>query len=845
MPCLCHAELAADLRTAGSSTPFPEPGVEPKHPPSRRFRIVRADVALRVDPEAGTFEGQTTFLVEAQRAFAGEFSFDLEGPELTAVLGADGKPLPHRIDDAGVVVSGAADLTHIILRYRGTRPGAGLYFVGPNADHPDRQVMAWTQCQDEDARFFMPCHGEPGVRHPWSIALRGPAGFTLLSNGRLVGQGEDGDGAWARYEQAEPMPTYLFTAVFARLSVLEGQSHGLSVRYLVPPGFETHARRGMGRTPEMISLLASKTGVPYPWPRYDQVVVWDFAFGGMENTACTTMTELLLLDDRAGEHWPAEGLVVHELGHQWFGDLVTCEDWSQAWLNESFATFCEVVWWESTRSEDDATWYAWQQLTDYLEEDRTRYRRAIVASAWREPVDVFDHHLYEKGALVLRTLRAEIGEEAFWEGVGLYLRTGAHGRVHTRDLQRAMEQVTGLSLGRFFAQWITGAGHPTLEVRLGEEPGLALISVRQKQDGADTASVFVGQVTVEIVPKEGEVIRLVLPLRERERTFAVPVAGAIKTVRFDPGFQLLADVSIDGPPPWIEALSLDVCPVVAVRALRALAERGTTAAWTAIEAALGAHPHWGPRAEAASLLGRRGVDRSLVALTQAMDFELEPRARAAIATAVGSFARPDATDALLKAAAGPTRTWHEQGAILAALGRTRDPRAIPVLTEALAVRSWSDVVRQRALAGLAATEDAAVLPLLVEAAAPDRTERLCAGAAAALGALGAAVATTRPAVRRALADLAQRGPFRGRVAAVQALGRLRDPEAAPVLEALHRSDPDGRVRRQAWEALCAARNGRSTDDAVGALRARVEGLVTENDRLRMRVDRMERARRGA
>ncbi len=846
MACSCHAVHGIDVRTGGASAPFAEPGAIPRHPPSRRCRILRADVSLWIDPESGRYEGQTRFEIESRAAWDGRLRLDLDGPTVSLIQGEDELALVWTTVDGGIEVHlpiAAGDRTTVTLRYQGSKPPAGLYFVGPSGDHPERERMAWTQCQDEDARFFMPCHGEPGVRHPWTISLRAPAGYTLLSNGRRVAEGTDGQGAWARFEQAEPMPAYLFTVVVARLDVIEADAGGVPVRYLVPSGFAEHGRRSMGRTPEMIAELAERTRTPFPWPRYDQVVVWDFAFGGMENTACTTMTELLLVDDRSGEHWPPEGLVVHELAHQWFGDLVTCEDWSQAWLNESFATFCEVVWWERSRDEAEATWYAWHQLQDYLEEDRTRYRRPIVSREWREPVDVFDHHLYEKGALVLRTLRAELGASSFWRGVEQYLLAGSHWSVHTRDLQHAMEEVTGLSLGGFFEQWVERAGHPVLDVRLGEEPGLLLVGVRQRQDGADTPAVYTLQLRVEVVLRDDTTLRFDLPLRERERTFAVPVSTPVKTVRVDPGFEVLADLVVDGPPPWIEALALDPAPVVALRALRALTDRGTPSAVAIVHRAVSEHPFWGVRAEAAGLVARLGGSTSLAVLQRALDFELEPRARAAIATALGAFARSEAADALIKAARGPTSTWHEQGAILAALGRTRDPRARAEIEPFLAVRSWSEVVIARALAGLAATEDPGVIDLIEPFAAPDRAERIAAGAASALGALGAAVPSLRTRARRVLVELALHGPFRGRVAAVGALARLRDPAAAGALEHLHRSDPDGRVRRQAHEALVAVRAGGAPGEEVGALRSRLDLLAMEQERLRGRLDRVERVAR--
>ena len=166
--------------------------------------------------------------------------------------------------------------------------------------------------------------------------------------------------------------------------ILEAEWRGRSVRYFVPHWEEEAVVRAMGKTPLMLEHFSERTGVAYPWPRYDQVVVHDFVFGGMENTACTTMTDLLLVPENAIDHWDPDGLVAHELAHQWFGDFVTCQDWSQGWLNESWATFMETQWWEQDRPKADATWYRYAQARGYLGEDSGRYRRSIVSYRFKE-----------------------------------------------------------------------------------------------------------------------------------------------------------------------------------------------------------------------------------------------------------------------------------------------------------------------------------------------------------------------------------------------------------------------------------------------------------------------------
>lgn len=841
MPCLGHRDPSGgvDARLGGSPTPFAEPDAMRRYAPDRPFRVLHADVRLAIDPFTRTWEGSSRFAVAPLSGFSGVFRFDLEGPTVTDVTSDDGTPLAWRRDDGGLLVQAGAKVGAIRIAFRGDAARAGLYFVGPSSDYPDREPMAWTQCQDEDAHLFMPCVDHPRIRHPWTIHLEGPAGMTLLSNGRRVGTSTADGRNHAHFEQAEPMPAYLFTAVVARLECVDAGDGPVAVSYWTPPGTAAACTRGLGRTPAMIRWLSGLLEFPYPWPRYDQVVVWDFTFGGMENVACSTLTDLVLTDDRTGEHWPADGLVVHELAHQWFGDLVTCADWSQAWLNEGWATFVEQLWWEHDRGEAEAAYYAWQHLQDYLDEDASKYRRALTDNRFKEPVDVFDRHLYEKGALVLRTLRTRLGEGAFFDGVRAYLRAHAHRSVHSHDFRASLEESSGVSLGEFFDAWVHGAGHPVLDVEIGESPGLLTVGVQQRQSGPGTAEVFRFPLHVEVVYADGSSSVFDLPIAERSRTWALPAVGEVAAVRVDPGLRVLADVQLTAPQPMLERLAADGCPVVASRAVRAIGKKGGPRAVAALGDAL-AHPFWGVRAEAAALLARSVSSEATDRLAKAVRTETEPRARVAIATALGALGGTLAADALLIALGGPTRTWSELAHLLLALGKTRDKRAVAVLQGHLSTVSWGEVVQQKALLGLGCTEDVAVLDALLDAARPGRTERIHVGAAQGLAVLADAQPAVRRRAREALETLVREGGMRGRYAAVVALGKIRDTASIELLEAVHRGDPDGRTRRAAYEALAGCRQGRGEPEAIGALRARLEGVARENEGLRVRLERLER-----
>ena len=842
----CRHELVTSsvLRLAmgadGAADAFGEPDVEAHYAPSRAVRIEHLDLKLSLEPVASTFSGEATLRLRRLPIFRGVAALDLDEVQVDAVLSSAGAPLRWTHTDGELRVLDLPDDGVVVVRWHGADPLRGLYFTGPTAAEPERQHMAWTQCQDEDGHFVFPCHDHPGVKHTWSVRLDAPEGYTLLSNGAAVEEGVADGRAWARFEQAEPMPAYLFTAVAARLSVIHAKGASVPVRYLVPVGQEEATARGMGKTPLMIDAFAKRTGVAFPWPRYDQVVVHDFVFGGMENIGCTTMTDLLLVDERAALEWDPDGLVAHELAHQWFGDLVTCQDWSQAWLNESWATFMETVWWDEDRDADEATWYRWELATAYFSEDGGRYRRPIVSYNFREPIDVFDRHLYQKGACVLSTLRFELGEDAFWAGVKTYLQDHRFKTVHTRHFQRALEETTGANLDRFFDSWVFGAGHPALDVALAEEAGLLQVTVKQTQEGTQTAPVFHLTLRLDVVYEDGTNQVIDLPVRARERVFALPITGPVRTVRVDPGFRVLAAIKLSGPTAWLAAATLDVCPVLAVRAAKALLDAGTPAGLAAVERALGEHPFYGVRATIARALGGRGGADARDMLLDRLDDEGDPRALRGAVDGLGAFREAEVADALIDGLDGEIATLQLHGSLLFALGRTRDPRAAQAIRAHLDTRSWADVVASRALAGLAATEDASVLDTLLAYTEVGHTPRVRAAAAAALGTFGDQAEPVRKRAGERLAQLVHGTSFRTRIAAVDALGSLGYAPTASTLEQVHRADPDGRIRRSAFESLRRLRKGRTSQDGLTSLRTRLDSLAEENHKLRARLDKLER-----
>ncbi|HHO53308.1 MAG TPA: hypothetical protein ENK18_21160 [Deltaproteobacteria bacterium] len=834
MACFVHHD-----NTASGLSSFREPGVRPHYTPDRVVRIRHATIQLALDPEGARFEGEARLSLSALPTFRGRFALDLDDVEVDSVVDGQGGALSWAHEAGQIVIRAPSVPAEVVVRWHGQDPERGLYFTGPTPHEPGRAPMAWTQCQDEDGHFVFPCHDHPSVKHPWTLELIAPEGYTLLSNGERIDGGAEGGRAWARYEQRQPMPAYLVTFVAARLSVVEAEGAVIPVRYLVPEGSEDRVQRAFGKTPEMIACFEEQLEIPYPWPRYDQVVVHDFVFGGMENVSCTTMTDVLLVDDRAELEGRLDGLVAHELAHQWFGDLVTCQDWSQGWLNESWATYMEAVWWEHSRGPEEAIWYRFTTARGYLEEHDGRYRRPIVSYDFREPIDLFDRHLYNKGSCVLWTLRHTLGDEAFWGGVRRYLERHAHDTVHTRHFQRAMEEVSGTNLDGFFHQWVHRPGHPSLVVRLGTESERISVTIEQQGGAGPPGAEALFELPLLLqIEDEGRVEQVVLQIREASRTYVLP-ASASAHVRIDPGYRVLAQIRLEGPDTWLQRLTLDPCPVLAVRAARALLASDSRRGRAAVELALSQHPFHGVRGTLAGLLAEIGTEPVRRRLIERLGAEEDPRVRRALATALGRWRTADAADALIALLDEELPTWHLQGAALVALGKTRDPRAVAVIEAHLDTDAWADWIRQRALEGLAATEDPRVLPRLLAYTGVDRSDRARAAAVTALAALAdVGEAPLRKVVVDRLLELLPGPGFRTQLAIIAALGQVQDRRALPALGRVHRSAPDGRARRAAFEAMARIQRGRTTEAGLLALRKQLEELVEDNARLRRRLDRL-------
>lgn len=743
----------------------------------------------------------------------------------------------------------------LTIDYHLDRPQRGLYFVDTTPP------QAWTQGEDEDSRYWFPCFDYPGQLATSELRVRVPHGLQAISNGELRACYREGDWQVFHWYQPQVHPTYLMTLAVGDFAVLEDQWQGKPVTYYVAKGRSEDARRSLGKTPQMIDFFSRVYGYPYPYPKYAQVCVADFIFGGMENTSTTLLTDRCLLDERAAqEDFRTESLVAHELAHQWFGDLVVIKHWSHAWLKEGMASYAEVLWFEQEYGKDFAAYYRFTQLRNYLSEDSERYRRPIVTHIYRDAIELYDRHLYEKGACVYHMIRHELGEDLFWKAIQTFVKTYAHQSVETVDLLRAIETATGRNLLPLFDQYVFRGGHPDFHVSYRWEAAerLAVLTIKQQQvtEGVSPLerNLFDLRIPVGIatVNEEGVVSLQTLTLRvhEPEHTFYLPLPQQPRFVSFDAGNHTLKTVTLAYPLPELKAqLRHDPDVLGRIHAAIALGKKGNLEAVNALAAALKEEPFWGVRREIATVLGTIYLDQSLEALRIALA-DPQPQVRCAAVEAIANFKSAAAYDLLKPIAKHGDPSYSVEAAALKAIGviaaakpqpKPSPEKVLKQLRNALETRQgWNEVVRCGAIAGVGQLKElpeAVALVLSYTATTVPQPLRL-----AAIRTLGAMGDRHHPQLRQILERLEQISHetfFLTQMSVVQALSQIDHPRALQILQTMGDRAHDGRIKRLVDESINKVQKAIGTDERLKTLEATLNELQKENQALKSRLEQLE------
>jgi aminopeptidase N len=340
----------------------------------------------------------------------------------------------------------------------------GLYFINPKGEEKDKPTQIWTQGEPEATSVWVPTIDKPNQKTTQEIAMTVPAKYLTLSNGKLASQKTNANGTRTDvWKMEQPHAPYLFFMGVGEYSVIKDSYKGKEVSYYVEKEYAPVARKIFGNTPEMMAFFSRALGVEYPWVKYAQIVGRDYVSGAMENTTATLHQESAQQDARElidGNNW--ESTIAHELFHQWFGDLVTTESWSNLTLNESFANYSETLWDEYKYGKDAGDAQNFSDMQGYIGSQSDK--KDLVRFYYTDKEAMFDAVSYNKGGRILHMLRNFVGDSAFFKSLNLYLTTNRYKSAEAHQLRLAFEEITGRDLNWYFNQWYFGSGHPKLTI---------------------------------------------------------------------------------------------------------------------------------------------------------------------------------------------------------------------------------------------------------------------------------------------------------------------------------------------------------------------------------------------
>jgi aminopeptidase N len=639
----------------GARRPFAKPGTRRQVERVRTFDVRHIKGELTLDTKKSEIRGTVTHTIAPLHPGLDSLTLDC-GADLKVsrvAVGSKSCTFDHKGDELAITLDRSYGLDEpfdLAVTYAGS-PRKGVRFVKPDRDHPKRAVCVWTVGEPEDARHWIPCFDYPNERSTAEMIITVEKPLSVVSNGTLESNRQNADGTSTYHWKMNSLLTpYLLSVVAADFAVYHDKLGSLPVDYYVLKEVdEATARRALGKTPRMIEFFNQRIGTPYAYPKYAQVCLPEFG-GGMEHTSATTMTDSILVDAVAALESSSDGLVAHELAHQWFGDLLTCRDWSNLWLNEGFASYFDTLFTEHEKGDDAFRLAMSSELASYKNSD-SRYRRPIVEARFGDPWQMFDGVTYAKGACVLHALRGLLGDSAWWSGIRLYVATYKEQVVSTDDFKKVMEKASGRDLAWFFDQWVYHGGHPELSARwrYEDDDKTLRLKVEQTQLVDETTPLFRLPTTIEIGDESG-VRSVPVVIDGKMQEFVVPAPSKPRMVRIDPQGWLPKALTFDKPTQeWIYQLEHARNVLGRIEAAKELAEKhkDDKTACEALAKSWDREQEPLARAEMVRLVATAGEPCRAAILKAAKD--AEPRVRVAALSGLAALKLDAAAEAILRA----------------------------------------------------------------------------------------------------------------------------------------------------------------------------------------------------
>jgi len=694
--------------------------------------------------------------------------------------------------------------------------GRGLRFIKPTQDEPNKPRQIWSQGETEFNRYWFPSYDFPNDFRTTELRATVEKPFIVISNGRLESTTENSDGTRTFYWKMDiPYTNYLTSIVVGEYKAVEQEYDGIPILNFGYVNETKEVAATVKRLPDMVRFFSEKTGVRYPYPKYAQTMVEDFG-GGMENISATTQIEEMIHDERELLDEDSDSLQAHELAHQWFGDYVTCRDWGQIWLNESFATYMDALYNEHSKGHDE---FLYANVRDnqmqYFNAWNAGNRRPIVTKYYANKDAMFDAYAYPRGAAVLHMLRKHLGDELFWASLNHYLVSNKHKPVSTEQLRIAIEETTGQSMDWFFDQWLYRMGHPIFEVTQSydEFAGKLTLNVRQTQkidpnNEYPQVEFFQSFVDIEI---DGRIERVwIKPQAENVFTFTVPQRPRL--VNFDYEGTLIKEIKFEKTTDdLIYQLKNDKDVLGRRWALGELESRAANPAerdkiTTALVDVLQNEKFWRLRRAALEALGDIYAPERKSAITPPpakfpaevlkaiLDSTKDEKSliRAAAIDLLAATKDPKYTDNYLAALNDQSYSVIESAA--EAIGAVKSPKAFETLMKMASGTSWRGRIEIAALKGLAEYGDKRALePALKIAQDTTRPVSVRIAALEVVGASGKGDPRAFPLIFERFKRALDENDFENLVRGIQAFIRLADPrgqQAFDLMKEKFKNNPD-------------------------------------------------------
>ena len=840
--CLLLVCAVSVLFASGSALQSKANIQERKYAPDRKVDILHVIIDVTPDFKARTVSGTTVINFTPIAKPLTELKLDATDLFISCVT-SSAKIADYSATDDDITITFDTSVpvgqkTSVTIVHE-AEPSQGLYFRTPELGYKEQDTHLFTQGEAHEAPHWYPNYDYPNERFTSEVICRVPVDMVVLSNGRLVSEETDTDSGLkaVRWMQEKPHVNYLIALVAGRLKKIESSYRDIPLAFYTPASQIQYAENSFKDTADMLEFFEKEIGVPYPWDKYYQAVVQDFVAGGMENTTLTILSEGTLFSKETENIRSSQALVAHELVHQWFGDYVTCKDWSHLWLNEGFATYYEDLY-DGHKNGRDSMLYGLYRSARGVLSDRSTHKPIVdktYSTAWEQ----FDYRAYSKGGWVLHMLRSELGEDLYRKCVKTFLERHALDSVVTEDLLSVIEELTGRSFDRFFDQWVYHARHPDLAVSYSwsQKDKLAKVSVKQTHEVNDDVMLFHFRTRIRFL-FDDKVVDREITVDTPKHDFYFPLQKEPKIVRFDPDFGLLADIKFEKPTAMLyDQLENKDDVIGRLRAIEALKKKKDKKTVAKLKEVLNNDPFYGVRVEASKALRNIHTDEAFDVLVESLK-QQDARVRQQVVRDFGGFYRPESfrrTKRVLRREKNPEIL----DSAIRNLGKYHHKDTRRLLMDYLKSRSYRNKLAAGAMQAVRMLDDPFFIDILKRTLAEREKQFASWDFARGLDTLAhiSRNEDDKTKVRNFLTGYVNHPKKTIQAGAIRALGTLGDTKAIPVLEAFSGDDSGDRIQRSAKGALRALREKKQfVPVEITQLRQKVEELSKENEKLRNEVD---------